>query len=159
MTIALASENGDTGQCEWTQSHKNINLRVKIATHGIANKLNCMMSTIAGLECHRSGDWDVLSMRLRARTLLSRYWCGVCDWNMQSSETVSCKYYCRKSRSWREKCDWKFFSTKQALGVLRGPLVTILARYIRLKIDIFSTNFKKIFRARLVTLLAVWHQI
>ena len=43
------------------------------------------------------------------------------------------------------------FLTKQALEVLRGPLVTILARYMRLKIDIFSTNFKKIFRARLVT--------
>ena len=51
------------------------------------------------------------------------------------------------------------FLTKQALEVLRGPLVTILARYMRLKIDIFSTNFKEIFRARLVTLLAVWHQI
>ena len=46
------------------------------------------------------------------------------------------------------------FSTKEALEVLRGPLVTILARYMRLKIDIFSTNFKEIFRARLVTLLA-----
>ena len=34
------------------------------------------------------------------------------------------------------------FLTKQALEVLRGPLVTILARYMRLKIDIFSTNFK-----------------
>ena len=29
------------------------------------------------------------------------------------------------------------FLTKQALEVLRGPLVTILARYMRLKIDIF----------------------
>ena len=157
MTIALASENGDSWQCEWTQSHKHKNLRVKIATHGIANKLNRMMSTIACLECHRSEDWDVLYMRLRASTLLSRYWCGVCDWNMQSSETVWCE--CRKSRSWSEKCDWKFFLTKQALEVLRGPLVTMLARYMRLKIDIFSTNFKEIFRARLVTLLAVWHQI
>ena len=53
----------------------------------------------------------------------------------------------------------KVFLTKQALEVLRGPLVTILARYMRLKIDIFSTNFKEIFRPRLVTLLAVWHQI
>ena len=51
------------------------------------------------------------------------------------------------------------FLRKQALEVLRGPLVTILARYMRLKNDIFSTNFKEIFRARLVTLLAVWHQI
>ena len=48
------------------------------------------------------------------------------------------------------------FLTKQALEVLRGPLVTKLARYMRVKIDIFSTNFKEIFRARLVTLLAVW---
>ena len=37
------------------------------------------------------------------------------------------------------------FLTKQALDVLRGPLVTILARYMRLKIDIFSTNLKEIF--------------
>ena len=29
------------------------------------------------------------------------------------------------------------FSTKQAMELLRGPLVTILARYMRLKIDIF----------------------
>ena len=90
MTIALASENGDSWQCEWTQSHKNKNLLVKIATHGIANKLNRMMSTIACLECHRNRNWDVLYMRLRARTLLSRYWCGVCDWNVQSSETALC---------------------------------------------------------------------
>ena len=54
----------DSWQCEWTQSHKNKNLRVKVATHGIANKLNRMMSTIACLECHPSGDWDVLYMRL-----------------------------------------------------------------------------------------------
>ena len=52
-----------------------------------------------------------------------------------------------------------FFLTKQALEVLRVPLVTILARYMRLKIDIFSTNIKEILRARLVTLLGVWHQI
>ena len=53
------------------------------------------------------------------------------------------------------------FSTKQALEV-QGPLITILARYVRLKIDILSTNFKEIFRARLVTFLAslaVWHEI
>ena len=49
MTIALASGNGYSWQCEWTQSHKNKNLRVKIATHGIANKLNRMMSMIAWL--------------------------------------------------------------------------------------------------------------
>ena len=51
--------------------------------------------------------------------------------------------------------------TKKALEVLRGlgPLVTVMARYMRLRIDIFSTNFKEIFRARIVTLLAVWHQI
>ena len=35
------------------------------------------------------------------------------------------------------------FSTKQALEVLRGPLVTILARYMRLKIDIFQQTLKK----------------
>ena len=51
------------------------------------------------------------------------------------------------------------FSTKQALEVLRGPQVTILARCMRLKIDIFYTNFKEIFQARLVTLLAVWQEI
>ena len=52
------------------------------------------------------------------------------------------------------------FLTKQALEVLPGPPVTILARYMRLKIDIFSTNFiKEISRARLVKLLAIWHQI
>ena len=33
-------------------------------------------------------------------------------------------------------------------------LQPIMARYMRLKIDIFSTNFKEIFRARLVMLLA-----
>ena len=71
------------------------------------------MSTITCLACHRSGDWDVLYMRLRAMTLLSRYLCGICDWHMQSSETVWCE--CRKSRGWREKCDWKFFN-KTSLG-------------------------------------------
>ena len=40
------------------------------------------------------------------------------------------------------------FSRKQALELLRGPLVTILARYTRLKIDIFSTNFLKRFSDR-----------
>ena len=49
MTIALACENGYSWRCEWTQSHKNKNVQVKIATctHEIANKLNHMMSTIA----------------------------------------------------------------------------------------------------------------
>ena len=85
------------------------------------------MSTIACLECHRSGDWDVLYMRLRARTLLSRYWCGVCDWNMQSSETVWCE--CRKSRSWREKCDWKFFNKTSLGGAARTASHDIGAIY------------------------------
>ena len=34
------------------------------------------------------------------------------------------------------------FLTKQALEVLRGPLVTILARYMRLKIDIFQHHYR-----------------
>ena len=69
---------------------------------------------------------------------------------MQSSETA-----CGASAASHEVCARKAsesFSTKEALEVLRGPLVTILARYMRLKIDIFSTNLKEIFRARLVTL-------
>ena len=41
---------------------------------------------------------------------------------------------CRLSRYWREKCDWKFFEVDQALEMLRVPLVTILAREMRLKI-------------------------
>ena len=61
---------------------------------------------------------------------------------MQSSETVWCE--CRKSRNGARNAIESFL-TKQALDVLRGPLVTILARYMRLKIDIFSTNFKEIF--------------
>ena len=49
------------------------------------------------------------------------------------------------------------FWTKQAMDtweVLRGSRVTILARYMWLKVEIFSTNFKEIFRAQLITLLA-----
>ena len=34
---------------------------------------------------------------------------------------------------WWEKCDWKFFQVHQALETLRVPLVTILARKMRLK--------------------------
>ena len=137
MTIAFASENGDSWQCEWTHSHKNRNLRVKIATHGIANKLNRMMSTVACLECHRSGDCDVLYMRLRGRTLLSRYWCGICDWNMQSSETVWCE--CRKSGSWREKSDWKFFNKTSVGGAAR----TAGHRYWRDICDWKLTSFQR----------------
>ena len=35
------------------------------------------------------------------------------------------------------------FSTKQGLEVLRGPLVTILVRYMRLKNDIFQQTLKR----------------
>ena len=37
------------------------------------------------------------------------------------------------ARYWHEKCDWKFFQVDQALEMLRVPLVTILAREMRLK--------------------------
>ena len=34
--------------------------------------------------------------------------------------------------NWREKCDWKFFEVGRASEMLRVPLVTILAREMRL---------------------------
>ena len=90
-------------------------------------------------------------MQLRARTLLSWYWCGICDWNMRSYETVW--RGCRQLQSWREKCNWKFLNKTSLGGVARIASHNIGAIY-RLKIDFFSTNFKEIFRARLTTLLA-----
>ena len=39
---------------------------------------------------------------------------------------------CLQSRCGREKCDWKNFEVDQALEMLRVPLVTILAREMRL---------------------------
>ena len=88
-------------------------------------------------------------MQLRARMLLSQ--CGICDWNMQSSETVWCA--CRQSRSWREKCGWKFLNKTSLGGAARTASHDIGAIYA-IENWHFSTNFKEIFRARLVKLLA-----
>ena len=97
------------------------------------------------LECHRSGDGASFYMRLPARTPLSRYWRGMCDWNMQSRPLRLCGAS-SVSHEVGARSAIESFWTKQALEVLREPLVTLLARYIRLKIDNFSKRFSE--RAR-----------
>ena len=93
-------------------------------------------------ECH-CRDWDVIHMRLRARTLLSR--CGTCDWNWQSYDTVGCEWrpvtnlaqelrlevfeqnkpwrFCedRKSWYWRDICDSKMRFFQQTLKRFSEP--------------------------------------
>ena len=102
-------------------------------------------------ECHRRGDWDVTLHATPSKdaivTILVRdMWLKHA---ITASETVWCEF--RHSHEVGARSAIESFWTKQALEVLRGPLVTMLARYMRLKIDFSSTNFKEIFRARLVT--------
>ena len=126
---------------------------MKIATHGIANKLNRMMSTIACLECHRSETETCFTCDCERGRFCHDIGAGY------AIETCNPLGLCGASAASHEvgaRNAIESFSTKQALEVLRGPLVTILARYMGLKIDIFSTIF---FLALLVTLLAGWHEI
>ena len=131
---------------------------MKIATHGIANKLT---------QPH-----DVDDHLPWIHAAVETVTCFTCDCEQgrfchdigagYAIETCNPLRLCGASAANHEvgaRNAIESFLTKQALEVLRGPLVTILARYMRFKIDIFSTNFKEIFRARLVTLLAVWHKI
>ena len=112
---------------------------MKIAAHGIANKLNRMISTIACLECHRSGAETCFTCDCEQGRFCHDIGAGY------AIETCNPLRLCGASAANHEvgtRNAIESFLTKQAVEVLRGPLVTILARYMRLKMDIFSTNFK-----------------
>ena len=171
MTIALASGNGYSWQCEWTPSHKYRSLRVKIATHGIANKLNRMMSMIAwvpsqwrlrrhftcdceqGRYCHYSGVgytieacqhglWDCV-VRVPPVTKLAR--------------EVRLKVF-EQNKHWRccedhwsryrcDICDWKLTFFNKIKEIFRARLVT--SQYL------VEITFNRIFRAIIVTAMAL----
>ena len=106
---------------------------MKIATHEIANKLNRMMSTIACLESQwrlRRALHAIASKDAFCHDIGAGYAIETC--NPLSLCGASAANHEVGARNAIES-----FLTKQALEVLRGPLVTILARYMRLKIDIF----------------------
>ena len=106
---------------------------MKIATHGIAKT-----------QPHDVDD-RLCAIAVETST------CFTCDCEQgrhdigagYAIETCNPLRLCGVSAASHEVCDRnaiESFSTKEALEVLRGPLFTILARYMRLKIDIFSTN-------------------
>ena len=96
---------------------------------------------IACLECHRSQETET---------------CFTCDCEQgrfchdigagYAIETCNPPRLCSASAASHEvgaRNAIDSFSTKQALEMLRGPLVTILARYMRLKLTFFQQTLKR----------------
>ena len=149
MTIALASENGYSWQCEWTQSHKNKNVRVKIATHGIANKLNRMMSTIAWVP----SQWR---LRLALQAIESKdafVTILVRDMRLKQAILWDCVVRVPQVTKLVREMRLKVFNKTRLGGAARTASHDIGAIYAIENWHFFKKILRD-FRARLVTLLA-----